>query len=285
VPRSVWVYLLTIVGIAFAAIFVRLAQPAPPAVIGFYRMLFAALAMGGYALLTRRRVHWRGRAAAWALASGVSFGLDLAFWHTAILETTVGLATLLVNLTPVHLGVYAVLVRGERLAPRFVAGAALALFGMVVLLGLPGVGPGGLHGPAFAIIASLFYALYLLWMSEARREMDAFSALLLMTSASAVVLGAASLALGNAFSGFPPHSWAAMLGCALLTQVGGVLGVVWLLRHLPPTFASVSLLAQPVCAALLAWALLGEPIGALQAGGGALVLAGIGLAAASRAST
>jgi drug/metabolite transporter (DMT)-like permease len=284
VPRSLWIYALTIVGIAFAAVFVRLALPAPPTITGFYRMLFAALAMGAWALLTRRRVRWRGRAAGVALASGVCFGLDLAFWHTSIIETSVGLATLLVNLTPVHLGVYAVAVRGERLAPRFVAGAALALCGMLLLLGVPDPAGGGLRGPGFAIVASLFYAVYLLWMSEARRELDAFSALLLMTGASTAVLGVAALALGDPFRGFPPHSWAAMLGCALLTQVGGVLGVVWLLRHLPPTLASVSLLAQPVGAALLAWLLLAEPIGPLQAAGGAVVLAGIALAAAARAS-
>jgi drug/metabolite transporter (DMT)-like permease len=284
VPRSLWIYALTILGIAFAAVFVRLALPAPPTITGFYRMFFAALAMGIYAALARRRIQWSGRAAGAALASGVCFGLDLAFWHTSIVETSVGLATLLVNLTPVHLGVYAVLVRGERLAPRFVAGAALALLGMLLLLGVPGVGHGGVRGPGFAIVASLFYAIYLLWMSEARRELDAFSALFLMTCSSTVVLGVAALALGDPFGGFALHSWAAMLGCALLTQVGGVLGVVWLLRHLPATLASVSLLAQPVGAALLAWLLLGEPVTALQAAGGAVVLAGIALAAASRAS-
>lgn len=279
-PRIVWIYALTIAGIAFAAIFVRLALPAPPTITGFYRMLFAALAMGAWAALTRRRVQWTGRAAAYALASGVCFGADLGFWHSSIVETSVGLATLLVNLTPVHLGVYAFAVRRERLAPRFVAGAALALVGMVVLLGVPGVGTGGLRGPVFAITASLFYAVYLLLMSEARREMDSFSALLLMTVSSAGVLGLVALVLGDPFTGFALHSWAAMLGCALLTQVGGVLGVVWLLRHLPATLTSVTLLAQPVGAALLAWLLLGEAITPLQAAGGAVVLAGIGLAAA-----
>ncbi|HVN40465.1 MAG TPA: DMT family transporter [Myxococcota bacterium] len=282
-PRIVWVYPLTILGIAFAAIFVRLALPAPPTITGFYRMFFAAIAMAAWAALARRRVLWRGRAAAFALASGVCFGLDLAFWHTSIVLTSVGLATLLVNLTPVHLGVYAVTVRRERLAPRFVAGAALALAGMVLLLGVPGLHAsghaGGLRGAGFAIVASLFYAGYLLLMSEARREMDAFDALLLMTLASAGVLATVALAAGNPFGGFSASSWAAMLGCALLTQVGGVLGVVWLLRHLPPTYASVTLLAQPVCAALLAWLLLGEAIGPLQTAGGAVVLAGIALAA------
>lgn len=264
--------------IAFAAIFVRLALPAPPVVIGFYRMLFAALLLGAWLALRRQGVRLTGRAAAGAAAAGVCFGCDLTFWHTSIVLTSVALATLLVNLTPVHVGLYALLVRRVRLSPRFLAGAALALLGTAVLLGRPAGGT-SMRGALFAIVASLFYAGYLLLMSEARRELDSVSAFFLMTVSSAAVQGVVALAQGSPFSGFPASSWAAMLGVAVVSQLGGVLGVVWLLRHLPAHFASVVLLAQPVVAAGLAWLLLGEPLGALQAAGGALVLAGIGLAA------
>ncbi len=44
------------------------------------------------------------------------------------------------------------------------------------------------------------------------------------------------------------------------------------------TFASVSLLVQPVMAALWAWLLLAEPLGPVQALGAAVVLAGIWIA-------
>jgi drug/metabolite transporter (DMT)-like permease len=48
--------------------------------------------------------------------------------------------------------------------------------------------------------------------------------------------------------------------------------------HLPASFSSVSLLLQPVLAALYAWAILGEGMGAVQMAGGVIVLAGIWLA-------
>jgi drug/metabolite transporter (DMT)-like permease len=279
VTRVVWIYGLTVVGIAFAAIFVRLALPAPPTITGFYRMLFACAALGAWLLLRRRRIQVTGRAALFALASGVCFGFDLAFWHVSILETSVALATLLVNLTPIHVGLFAWLVRRERLGTRFTAGAALALLGCFALLGDPGGAAGGLRGAGFAIIASLFYAGYFLWMSAARQQLDTLSALFLMTASATLVLGAAGIALGDPFRGFPASAWAAMLGLALITQVGGVMGVVWLLRHLPAHVVSVALLAQPVAAAGLAWLLLAEPLGAHELAGGAVVLAGIALAA------
>jgi drug/metabolite transporter (DMT)-like permease len=281
VTRIAWIYLLTVAGIAFAAIFVRLALPAPPIITGFYRMLFASLALGVWFGVRRQRIQVTGRAALFAVAAGVCFGFDLAFWHISILGTSVALATLLVNLTPIHVGLYAVLVRRERLGARFTSGAALALCGSAVLLGDPGGAAGGLRGAGFAIIASLFYAGYLLWMSEARRKIDTLSALFLMTATATAVLGAAGLALGDPFHGFPASAWAAMLGVALISQLGGVMGVVWLLRHLPAHVASVALLAQPVAAAGLAWLLLGEPLGALEMLGGVVVLAGIGLAASA----
>lgn len=279
--RIAWIYLLTVVGIAFAAIFVRLALPAPPTITGFYRMFFATLALGAWLLLRRQRIRVTGRAALYAVAAGVCFGFDLAFWHISILETSVALATLLVNLTPIHVGLYAVLVRREHLGARFTGGAALALVGCFALLSDPGGAAGGLRGAGFAIIASFFYAGYLLWMSEARRQIDTLSGLFLMTAASTLVLGAAALALGDPFRGFPAGSWAAMLGVATITQVGGVMGVVWLLRHLSAHFVSVSLLAQPVAAAGLAWLLLAEPLGALEMASGAVVLTGIALAASA----
>jgi drug/metabolite transporter (DMT)-like permease len=47
------------------------------------------------------------------------------------------------------------------------------------------------------------------------------------------------------------------------------------MAHLPPTFSSVGLLLQPVIAAALAWALLGETLGWVEIAGAIVVLAGI----------
>ena len=58
------------------------------------------------------------------------------------------------------------------------------------------------------------------------------------------------------------------------------------LAHLPAALSSLSLLIQPVAAAILAWMILGESVGALQAAGGLIILCGIATARrASRPST
>ena len=47
---------------------------------------------------------------------------------------------------------------------------------------------------------------------------------------------------------------------------------------LPATFSSLTLLIQPVVAAMLAWVFLNEPLTVAQAAGGSIVIAGIVLA-------
>jgi drug/metabolite transporter (DMT)-like permease len=193
-------------------------------------------------------------------------------------HTSVATATLLVNTTPVHIGLYAVLVLRQRLHPRFVAGAALAFAGAAVLLGISWDDVDDARGALLALAAAVFYAGYLLLMSAARRRADALPALWLASLGATGALGVYALLGGDALSGFPARSWAAMLGAALVSQIGGVMGIVWSLRYLPTTVASVALLAQPVGTALLGWWLLDEALTPLQALGGATVLAGIGLA-------
>ncbi len=65
---------------------------------------------------------------------------------------------------------------------------------------------------------------------------------------------------------------------ALVSQAAVQSLIAFALAHLPPSFSSVALLLQPAGAAVLAWLLLGEPLGPTQAAGGAVVLGGVVLA-------
>jgi drug/metabolite transporter (DMT)-like permease len=276
------VLLLGAFGIACAAIFVRLALPAPPIVTGFWRL---ALGTGVLVLALAPRLRLRAlppRALAEALAAGACFGVDLALWNTALVETSVATATLLVNTTPLFVGAFAVLVLGERIGPRLALGAGLALAGAALLLGDDLDARASLAGDARALGAAVFYSAYLLWIQRARRALDAASSVAISGAASTLVLGAAALARGEPFTGFPAHSWLVFAASAAVSQLAGVVGIVWALAHLRATFAAVALLAQPLGTALLGWWWLGEALSPLQLAGGALVVAGIALAGRAR---
>ena len=277
--RVALVFLAGVVGISFAAIFVRLALPAPPVATGFWRMFFASAALVAWFALRRPKRSLDSRAALLALAAGACFGADLALWHTSIVLTSVAMATLLVNTTPIPVGLYALLVLRQRLPASFVAGAALAIAGAAVLLGISRGDLARTQGALLALGAALFYTGYLLLMKSARRRGGAVEALLVANLGSTAVLGLAALARGDALAGYPAHSWAAIAGAALVSQLGGVTAIVWALRYLPATVASVSLLAQPVGTALLGAWLLGESLTAHELAGGAMILLGIAIVA------
>jgi drug/metabolite transporter (DMT)-like permease len=95
---------------------------------------------------------------------------------------------------------------------------------------------------------------------------------------STVALFLINLALGISLQ--VPHGrtlWA-VLGLGLISQLGGYLALTYALGHLPATITSVSLLTQGPLTAAMAALLLGEPLTLPQIVGGALVLAGVGLA-------
>jgi drug/metabolite transporter (DMT)-like permease len=69
-----------------------------------------------------------------------------------------------------------------------------------------------------------------------------------------------------------------LFGLALISHAGGQGLIAYALAHLPAAFSSVSLLFQPVMAALFAWLLLAEGVVPLQVAGGLVVLVGIYLA-------
>lgn len=287
--RAAVIFAIGIVGIACAGPFVRFAQPAPPTVIGFYRMAFASIV-----LLLALAARGRGagarsgppepRGLLLASLAGASFGMDIALWNDAIVRTSVANATLLVNTTPLHVGWLTAFVLREPLGRGFLLGAPLALVGAAVLLGVQFADQRALHGEFLALTAALFYTGYIFAMTRARTRIDALTAITCMTVAAAVVLGLFALALGEPFRGFPARSWAAMGAAALISQLIGVFSIVWAVRFMPPPFTSVALVAQPVVATFLAWWWLAEGVTPLQAVGGLAVLLGIGLASRDEGS-
>jgi len=212
----------------------------------------------------------------WLWLAGAFFAADLAVWHQSIRFTSVANSTLLANLAPVFVTAGSVWLFGDRINKRFVGGLVLALCGSALLvassftISLQTVG-----GDVLGMITAVFYAGYLLTVSRQRRGTSTIELMWWSTLACAVVLLPATLATGEVLWPQSARGWAVLAGMALVSQIAGQGLIAWAMAHLPAAFSSVSLLVQPVTAAVLAWLLLAEPFGALQALGGAIVLAGI----------
>ena len=267
--------------IAFAPILVRLAYPTGPVASAFWRTALAAPLLWAWALHDGKsdRVaegrHWKS-----LVGAGLFFAADLGVWHWSIVWTSVANSTLLANLAPIFVTLAGWLFWHRRVTRTFLVGMFVAIAGMFILVG-PNFGIGGtrLLGDALGAITAVFYAGYMLAIKVARDEGASTVRLMAWsTSITAVALLPVALISPQPFMPGSGSGWLVVFGLAVVSQIMGQGLIAYAFAHLPASLSSVSLLIQPVMAALFAWILFQEPIGAAQYIGGAVVLGGIWLA-------
>jgi len=262
--------------IGVAPILVRLAD-AGPAAVGFWRVIFATPLLF---LMAQKTDGGVGGAPRLALLAGAAFALDLIFWHYGIAFTSVANATVLTNLTPVVVTAVAWVVFKQRPRNLFVAAVALAVGGAWLMAAGRGAHAPGSNPPlgdAFSLITAVWYALYFLAVSAARRTVGATRVMFWSGMASAPLLLLTAVALGEDLLPRSAGGWAACVGLGLM-HVAGQGSIAWALGRLPAATASVVVLVQPVVAAILGWMLFAEALGPVQALGAGIALAGVVLA-------
>ncbi|OPZ26728.1 MAG: EamA-like transporter family protein [Lentisphaerae bacterium ADurb.BinA184] len=250
--------------IACAPILVR-RSPMAPLATATWRFILALPVMWAWMWLEPARGDQRRRPQGWRdfgllAVAGLMFAGDMALWNWSVVLTSVANATLFPNFAPVFVAVGAWLLFRERITSRFLAGLAVAVAGAVLLAGASRtLGQRHVLGDLLGLGTAVFYAGYMLAIKELRRRF--------LTAAMGEPL-------------WPPtaRAWLVLLALAVLVHVLGQGLIAYAFAHLRAGFASLGLLLQPVVAALLAWALLGEAPLPLQAVGGALVLLGIAVA-------
>ncbi len=210
---------------------------------------------------------------------GAILAMDLAAWHLSITMTSVANATLLANLAPVFVALIGVAFLGASVTRLFTAGLVLALVGVVILKGGPAaLGNGDLKGDAVAIVAAVFYAGYILAIGQLRSRFDTLRIMLWSTASAAICIFPLAFFFEGNLLPASVYGWSIVFGLAFISHAGGQVAIAYALAYLPAAFSSLTLLLQPVVAAILAWVLLNESLGPMQAIGGLVVLAGIAIA-------
>jgi drug/metabolite transporter (DMT)-like permease len=279
-PLALVALLLGAVAIGSSAIWVRLAETGP-IVTAFWRVALAVPLLGLWAASGGAAGGSSGGAPQrqGLFLAGAWFAGDLAFWHLSIVLTTVAAATLLANLAPVFVAAAGWLWFGERVRGGFLAGLVSALAGVAVLIGADlAAGTEPLVGDALGLVTALFYAAYLMQVKRLRATLPTARIMAWSSLVTALLLLPVCLLLPEPLLPQTARGWGTLFGLALVSHVGGQSLIAYGLAHLSASLGSVSLLVQPVCAALFAWLLLGEAIGPAQIAGGCAVLYGIRLA-------
>jgi drug/metabolite transporter (DMT)-like permease len=262
--------------IAFAPIFVRVSETGPVA-SAFWRCALAVPVLWAWVLF-RLAVSERGgdTFALPIVFAGLFFAGDLAVWHLSIMFTSVANSTLLANLAPIFVTLGAWILFRQRVTRTFLIGMIVAMSGAFVLTG-PSftLGDRQLLGDALGVVTAIFYGAYLLAVKHLRGSRS--TALVMAASTTVCALALAPIALLSGETMLPSTStgWHTLFALALVCQSAGQSLIAYAMAHLPASFSAVSLLLQPVLAALYAWAWLAEPVSALQLVGGVVILVGI----------
>lgn len=224
--------------------------------------------------------------AKWFALTGVLFALDMAFWHESLHHTTVANATLLTNAAPIFVTIAARFLFNERITGWFIGGMILTMLGAILLTGASlSTSKERLYGDIIAVVAAVFYGGYMLSLKHLRKTVRTAPLMARSAIYSAIALGVFALLRGEQILPATIKGWLILFALALTGQVLGQGLIAYGFAHLPASFSALSLLFQPLVAAVAAWLLLHESMSSLQILGGVIILSGIIMAKkSSRAS-
>lgn len=269
--------ILGVVIIGFTAIFVKWAE-APGTVTAFYRMALASAATAPFFLIHLRKSEWRlpRKGMLFAMAGGLCFGTDIAFWMTGIMMGEATTPTLMANTAPVWVGLSAWLLLKEKQNLRFWIGMLLAFAGVTLILSQNFIRSFHMGlGASLGLVSALFYSGFHLFSQKGRQHLNTLSYFWIFTTSGAVILLLINMILSQPLTGYGTQTIWNFIGIALIGHVGGWLCIGYAQGYLPASLIAPSVLGQPVVTAILAHFFFGDTFSGLQIIGGAIVLAGI----------
>lgn len=232
-------------------------------------------------------IAWRARPTAWTWRDAAQIaGLGLLGYHAAAALDFAGLAYVGAGLERVVLYVHPTLVllfgaawHRRSVDRRELLGVAIAWSGLVLAVGgdlRAGAPADVLTGVGLVFACAVTYAVYLLGAESVGQRLGTVFVAATATATSAVSLGVQVALLQR------DDVWAmpapAVGYAALIALVSTALPVVLLaaaIERIGPGRASTVGMVGPTLAALLGWAILGEPLTAAQLAGGVIVAAGV----------
>ncbi len=282
-PHPYLVLLAAVLAISWGGPLIRLTG-APPLAIAAWRLTLSTLFLLPFFARPAGRAGWTGvgsRARWVAVLAGVALAFHFASWITSLRLTSVAASVVLVSLSPVFAWVLSAVFLRERPTRLQEAGIVLGVAGAIVIA-LGDARTGGrnvLLGDLLALLGAVCGAAYLVIGRKLRAHLGLVAYVTPVYGVAAAVLLAWAGVRGEAFQPYAAADWAVFAALAAGPMLVGHTGFNYALRYLPAYTVNVGVLAEPVGATLIAWALpaLAEAPSRWTLAGGAVVLAGVGL--------
>jgi drug/metabolite transporter (DMT)-like permease len=284
--KPIFVLLFGVISVAFAAIFIRLAE-AHPLVIATYRLSLAALVLAPLAWFKAREEIRRLKPLQFILSivAGAFLALHFALWIWSLSYTTITSSVVLVTSSPIFVAIASYLLFREKITRRIIGGIIFSIIGAVII-GFNSWQLGGtsVHGSILALSGAIAVAGYLLIGRKLRQNMGLICYIFLTYTSATVFLLITSLIRGASLTGYSGETYLMFALLALIPQLLGHSALNWSLRFVPATMVTIAVLGEPVGATILGFFILKEVPGIIELIGGALILAGIAIAFSKKSS-
>jgi drug/metabolite transporter (DMT)-like permease len=235
------------------------------------------LLAGALAVVDRRRLRIARRDVprmAWLGVVGLAL---VQFSYFAAIDRLAISVALVIQFTgPLLVLLWLRIAHGRRLRPSLYGAVALSVAGSALVVEIFDAGELDGLGVLFAVIAAVTFAVYLVGFERAGRSYDAFTTLAwglgFATLFWLLVSPPWALPLGDVAD---TRNAALVLGVVVIGTLGPFLLSVSALRHLPAARVGVVATLEPVLATVMASAIHGESLAAVQIAGGLLVVAAV----------
>jgi drug/metabolite transporter (DMT)-like permease len=215
--------------------------------------------------------------------SGLLLALHFWTWIASLRFTTVASSVVLVSLKPIFVWGLAAAWLHEHPSRREAWGIGIAVLGATLIgIGDARLSLGALGGDLLALAGAVTAAGYYVIGRRVRATVGVWTYASIVYAVAALALAAVALSRGVPLIGFAGRDWAVFGALAAGPMLVGHTGMNYALKHYRATTVNVAALGEPVGATLIAWLWLHESPPVLALIGGAVVVAGIGMALTSR---
>ena len=271
---------INLLGIAFlssAGIWVKLSQVGPIAQ-GFYRMLLTLIMIMPFTYKSLKGI--TKLQFVMAFLGGLCLGGDVLFWNLALMKTSVADCSLLVNLTVFIVSPISFFIFKEKIKKEFVVGSVIGFIGVVIVIFATATGKGHstIYGNMLAIMASVSYSGYVLFIYKVRDVLNNKAVVIISTFGAMVFLLGTMVPVEGLQ--VPPNfkEWMIIVLYAICTQILGQGLVSMCLGKLNATLVTVISLIGIGISSVYAYFVFGETLIFMEVVGMVITITGVFMA-------
>lgn len=266
-----------VVGVSLSGIFAKL-YDAPSIYVVMMRLVFTVILLS-FSYIKALKAEYKSfdrRTLIYSIIAGVMLATNFFTFFESVRLASVASGTLLINTSVFFVPFIMYVVFGERISKKAILGIVITFVGSaIVAMGDSKGGSNVLLGDALAIVGALAEAVYMIMGMLCRRKLSTTAYTGTIYTFAALTAFILVLVQGIPLTGYTTIDYGSALGMAVFCNLMGHSIFSRGLKYISPSFVSISKLAEPVFAAIIAVFAFREMPTAYTVIGGAIIIAGV----------